>query len=73
MDGQLRHLGQPALNVALSVARKRPIGDGGFGWSRKDSESDITPLVASTLALWGLTSGEIVMPPRPRTGKACFV
>ena len=73
MDGQLRHLGQPVLNVALSVARKRPIGDGGFGWSRKDSESDITPLVASTLALWGLTSGEIVMPPRPRTGKACFV
>ena len=73
MDGNLRHLNQPALNLALSVARKRRIGDGGFGWSRKDSQSDITALCAATLALWGLTSDEVDTPPRKRSGKAVFV
>lgn len=73
MDGQMRHLDQPLLNSALSVARKRPIGDSGFGWSRKDSESDITAVTAATLALWGLTSSEVADKPRIRTGKACFV
>lgn len=71
MDAKMRHLAQTPLNLALAIARKRQIGDGGFGWSRKDSESDITPLVASTLALWGLTSSEVNMPKR-RSGKACF-
>ena len=73
MDAQLRHLDQPLLNVALAAARKRKIGDSGFGWSRKDSESDITPVTAATLALWGLTSSEVAEKPKPRTGKACFV
>jgi hypothetical protein len=73
MDGGMRHLDQPLLNSALSVARKRKIGDSGFGWSRKDSESDITPVTAATLALWGLTSGEIAEKPKVRSGKACFV
>lgn len=73
MDGQLKHLNQPPLNLALSVARKRPIGDGGFGWSRKDSGSDITPVTSATLALWGLLSDEIEAKPRKRSGKAVFV
>lgn len=73
MDDGVRHLDQPALNVALSVARKRPIGDGGWGWSRKDSDSDITALVGATLALWGLTSSEIAEQPKVKSGKACFV
>lgn len=73
MDGRLRHLDQPLLNVALGAARKRKIGDSGFGWSRKDSESDITPVTAATLALWGLTSSEIAEKPKVRTGRACFV
>jgi len=73
MDGYLRHLDQPILNTALSVARKRSIGDTGWGWSRKDSESDITPLTTATLALWGLTSSEVAEQPRPRTGRAVFV
>ncbi len=72
-EDRLRHLDQPALNVALSLARKRPIGDGGWGWSRKDSEADITALVSATLALWGLTSGEVDEQPKVRSGKACFV
>jgi hypothetical protein len=73
MARTMRHLDQPPLNVALSVARKRRIGDGGFGWSRRDSESDIGPLVASTLALWGLTSSEVEPRPRRRSGRATFV
>lgn len=70
MSAQVRHMDQPVLNTALAVARKRSIGDGGFGWSRKDSDADITPIVGATLALWGLTSSEVT--PR-RTGKATFV
>ncbi len=69
----IRHLDQPALGVALSVARKRRIGDGGFGWIRKDSESDITPLIWATLALWGLNSSEVTAKPRKRSGKATLV
>jgi len=73
MDGEMRHLDQPVLNAALGAARKRLIGDGGWGWSRKDSESDITALASATLALWGLRSDEVAAPPRVRSGKACFV
>lgn len=73
MDGKLKHLEQPALNLSLSVARRRNIGDGAWGWSRRDSEADITPIVAATLALWGLTSAEIDAQPRKRTGRAVFV
>lgn len=73
MDRNVRHLDQPLLNTALASARKRQIGDSGFGWSRKDSESDITPVTSATLALWGLTSGEVADKPKVRSGKACFV
>lgn len=73
MDGSIRHLDQPALNVALGVARKRMIGDGGWGWSRKESSCDITPVTSATLALWGLLSDDIEAKPRVRSGKACFV
>jgi len=55
-DG-LRHLDDPRLNTALAAARKRPLGDSGaWAWHRKDSTTDITPLVAVTLALWGSES-----------------
>jgi hypothetical protein len=50
------------LDLAVRVATKRPLGDGGFAWSRKDSTASIAPLVAVTLALWGcqtLDQGEI--------------
>jgi phage terminase large subunit-like protein len=73
MEQKVRHLDQPLLNLALAAARKRPIGDGGWGWSRKNSESDITPVTASTLALWGLLSDEIEQKPRVKSGRACFV
>lgn len=49
--GRLRHRNQLALNVALASADKRRIGDK-WAWARGDS--DITPLVSATLALWSL-------------------
>lgn len=51
------HLGKgqaPALWSAIASAETRPVGDGGQAWSRKDSESDITPIVSATLACWAL-------------------
>jgi hypothetical protein len=70
--GQLRHLGQPALSVALSAARKRRVGDG-WAWNRATSADDITGLVAATLALWALESSEVAAKPKVRTGHAVFV
>lgn len=55
IEDKLRHLGQPPLDAAVAAARKRPYGDGAWGWSRKDL-SDISPLVAATLARLGLVS-----------------
>jgi phage terminase large subunit-like protein len=52
-DGNLRHRGSSLLRLALEGARKRPLGDA-WAWSRKNSSVDISPLVAVTLATWGL-------------------
>jgi hypothetical protein len=41
------------LDDAVLIATRRPLGDGGFAWSRKGSSASIAPLVACTLALWG--------------------
>jgi hypothetical protein len=49
----LRHLGTPDLQAAIAGAVARPLGDR-WAWNRKDSTIDISPLVAVTLALWGL-------------------
>lgn len=49
--GTIRHGDQLVLNVALASADKRRIGDK-WAWARGDS--DITPLVSATLALWSL-------------------
>lgn len=51
---QLLHAGQQALNTAVASARTRPLGDA-FAWHRKSVDADITPLVAATLAAYGLT------------------
>lgn len=63
MDGTLVHTDQPQVNVALSVARKRPLG-GGWAWNRKTATSDITPIVAETLALWGAQASTVKRPGR---------
>lgn len=46
----LAHLGDPLLSGAVSAARKRDVGDGAFAWGRKNSQTNIAPLVAATLA-----------------------
>jgi hypothetical protein len=52
-QGTLRHLGTSELVAAVAGAVKRPLGDA-WAWSRKSSAVDISPLVACTLALWGV-------------------
>ncbi len=61
-DG-LRHIDQPQLTTALAAARKRNLGDA-WAWHRKDT-TDISPLVAVTLALWGLTSTTVAAAKAP--------
>jgi hypothetical protein len=56
MAGTLRHQGthQPELLTAILGARQRPFGDA-WAWDRKRVGVDLTPLIAVTLAVWGLT------------------
>lgn len=62
-DRQLFHKGQTGLTAALEAGRKRPLGDAGlWGWHRRDT-TDITPLVASTLAVFGFSRGSITPEP----------
>lgn len=64
VEGWLRHIDQPQVNVALSVARKRSLGDA-WAWNRKNAASDITPIVACTLALFGAQSESITPAKKP--------
>jgi hypothetical protein len=52
---QLRHLGQAQLDLALSGALVRQLGDV-WVWDRKASAVDVSPITGATLALWGLSS-----------------
>jgi len=66
MDGSVFHTNQPQVNVALSVATKRPLA-GAWAWNRRNPTSNISPVVAETLALWGAQNDNVVRPTR-RTG-----
>ena len=57
----LRHLGTPEMNSAVAGAITRPLGDA-WAWSRKSSSVDISPLVATTVALWGLKNTKTSSP-----------
>jgi phage terminase large subunit-like protein len=67
-DRSVFHTDQPQVNVALSVATKRPLA-GGWAWNRKDAASDISPVVAETLALWGAQTDNVKRPMRTRDRK----
>lgn len=56
-QGSLAHLGTLELATALDGATKRPLGDA-WAWSRKSSSVDISPLVATTLAVWGASQSD---------------
>ena len=57
-SGEITHNDQPALNEAVAVAQKRKIGpDGGYGFKSAD-DTDVTPLEAAALALWGVRTSK---------------
>lgn len=66
--GGVWHLDQPALTEAVAAARKRTLGDA-FAWKRAEGDdTDISPLVAVTLALWGHATAPL-RAKKKRTGR----
>jgi hypothetical protein len=51
----LRYRPHPALDAAVAGAVTKPLGDG-RKWDRRSPSVDISPLVAVTLARWGLAT-----------------
>jgi phage terminase large subunit-like protein len=47
----IAHRAQAVLDDTLAAAGRRVLGDG-WAWSRRNSDTDISPLVAVTLAAW---------------------
>ena len=56
----VRHITQPALDLAANIACTRPMGDGAWAWDRNKSMEDISPLVAVTMAFGAATQVEAV-------------
>lgn len=54
VEGTLEHRGQPALDAAVAGARRRALGDA-WAWARRGG-SDVSPLVAVTLAVHGFAA-----------------
>jgi len=52
-EQSLTHFDEAPLASALAGAQKRPLGDS-WAWARRIVSVDISPLVAATLAKWGL-------------------
>lgn len=50
-DERLRHASYPELDAAVDGAVQQTVGDR-WRWGRRQSESDISPLEAATLAAW---------------------
>ena len=50
LDGTLHHPNDPGLDAAVTVAVKRDLGDGAWGWGRKHAAGSVAELVAVTVA-----------------------
>lgn len=48
-QGRVRHIDQRELNLAVAGAHTKPMGDA-YGWARRNTEVNIVPWVAVTLA-----------------------
>lgn len=72
MDRSVFHTNQPQVNVAMSVAAKRPL-QGAWAWNRKDATSNISPVVAETLALWGAQNDNVNRPTRGTSTRTAVV
>jgi hypothetical protein len=57
LERAVRVRAHPKLDAAAAAAAKRSVSDA-FVWARKSAATDISPLVAVTLALWGATRAE---------------
>jgi hypothetical protein len=53
VEQKLRHQGSAPLAASVVSGKRRDLADS-WAWDRKDTSSDITQLVAVTLALHGL-------------------
>lgn len=49
---KIRHIGQPELQSAIAGAVKRDLAEM-WAWDKRNSATDISPLVAATNAVWG--------------------
>lgn len=67
-EDRIRHAGQAELSLAVNGARRRRVGDA-FAFHRRDTSVDVSPLVASSLAIHGLKEE----PPRRKTGRSLAV
>lgn len=64
LAGRLTHGNQESVNLAIEAATQRDIGTaGGWGWDRRDDQTNIAPLVAHTLARFAASTK------RKRTGE----
>jgi len=52
VERSLGYVPRPALDAAVAGAATRPLGDA-WAWAREGLSTDITPLVAVSLARWG--------------------
>ncbi len=74
VTGQVMHTRQPQLTSAVSVAGRRRLGDTGMWvFSHATTTSDITPIQAATLALWGAQTTTVRRPMRPTTSRKVVV
>lgn len=55
VDGRVWHRGQAELDLAVGGAKRRPVGEA-WAYGRKASSSNVTPLVAASLAYRQLVS-----------------
>lgn len=63
-ERSVSHTGDPLLVDALAGATKRDMTSGAWAWNRK-GKAVISPLVAVTLARWGLITFGTVTKPKP--------
>lgn len=66
-QGQIRHTAQGPLDVAVRGAATRAVGDA-YGWARRLSTVDISPLCAATLARWVWMTREYLAKAEPLSG-----
>lgn len=52
-NNEIAHLVQPLLDVAAATATTKPLGEA-WVWNRRQSPTDIGPLVAANAAVWAL-------------------